>query len=200
MRGAYGATLLTGGPCTKRSEEKEEYHPYCSYQEEGACSQKAAARSRGWGDLGTDGKVSQSGSLNGRSCPEGYGREENGYDRAEPDDPDQVCPYQAIDPGREKVRNHHRPGQEHYRPRPLPGVPDVHGGPVVGEEEAKGSGEDGDPDEVQEYLGRGKRDDRRESRDGNGYEGEDGGYCDVLRRDLYHTGTMSGNIKKGFGM
>jgi len=40
----------------------------------------------------------------------------------------------------------------------------------VGEEKAEGSDEDGDPNKVQEYLGGGKRDDPRDSRDGNGYE------------------------------
>ena len=195
MRGAYSATLLTGGPCTKRSEEKEEDHPYCSYQEEGACSQKAAARSRGRRNLSPDEDISQRGSLNGRSHPEGCARDENCYDRAEPDDPDQVCPYQAIDPGREKVRDHHRPGQEHYRPRPLPGVPDDHSGPIVGEEEAKGSDEDGDPEGRQDHLGRRKRDDRRERHDGNDHEDDEGGYCGILRRDLYHVGNIPGSMK-----
>ena len=166
---AYGATL-SGDYTQKESEEEEENHPHRSYQEEGACSQKAAARSGRGGDLSPDEEGSQSGSLNGRPHPEDYASDENGYDRAEPDDPHQVCPYQAIDPGREKVRDHHRRGQEDYRLCPFPSVPDDHGSPVVGEEESQSSDEDSDPNKVQEYLGGGKRDDPRDSRDGNGYE------------------------------
>ena len=156
---------------TKRSEEEEKGHPQNTGHDEGARPKDEGVRGRGGGRCGGVDDVLRNDAFDERAEPERHDRE----DENKHDPPDVIGDRHAAserDAGREEARDHHGGGQEHYRPRLVPGTPEVDGNPIICEEKAESPDEGGDPDEVQEHLGRGDRDDHRESHDGDGHEDE----------------------------